>query len=85
MERHPWCWLQPFSVFKKNYGPQTEDRPHTQSDPAPPITLTDEGCVAAQSLFLTGISVDTLLETGRTLSSFTVTGVGQWARVTDDQ
>lgn len=58
---------------------------HTQSAPATPITLTDEGCVTAQSLFLTGISVDTLLETARTLSSFTLTGVGQWACVTDDR
>lgn len=90
-----------FSVFKKNYGQQKEVQPlsvqvnyatplfmtsHTHSGPAPPlITLTDEGCVAARSLFLTGISVDTLLETGRSLSSITVTGVGHWACVTDDR
>lgn len=56
----------------------------TQNCAIAPITLSDEKCVSAHGSFVVGISMDTLLESARTLSSFTMTGLGQWAPVTDD-
>lgn len=58
---------------------------HThQSYPIALIALTDERCVSAHGSFVADISTDGSLESARTPSSFTVTGLGHWAPVTDD-
>lgn len=56
----------------------------THSFPIAFIALTDERCASAHGSLVAGFSMDGSLESARTPSSFTMTGLGHGALLIDD-